>query len=438
MAQNKSCFVIIGYGKKPSFANGKQRFLDLDQTYKYLIKPVFDELKIDCYRAIDKNLSGSIDQLMLEEIKNAEIAVVDLSTLNANVMWELGVRHALRDKHTILICEKEQMSSIPFDVNSFVIHQYTHSEEGIPFTEVERFKTELKKVVEGVLNQNPKRIDSPVFNFLYPDSDKTSATDQNFALTKKLVTDASTLQWHSFDSIMTEAENAKNEKRYADALSLLAQAKEYAVSNMTLRDNLSLIICRQALNTYKLELPNQLEAYVKAKTILDELNPDNAQDVEVLGLSGAINKRLFELTNQSKYLDSAIKFYEKGFVLKQDYYNGINTAFMLYLKASIAKKSNDDEWQDYKSEADTIRNKVLKIAKEIEKSTDFGSKERKDDIWVMLTIAEVFNYKDDPDQMLLYEQQAIDFAQTTHQDFAIESYQMQKSKIETIKNTLNH
>jgi hypothetical protein len=40
--------------------------------------------------------------------------------------------------------------------------------------------------------------------------------------------------------------------------------------------------------------------------------------------------------------------------------------------------------------------------------------------------------------MRLYEQQAIDFAQTTHQDFAIESYQMQKSKIETIKNTLNH
>lgn len=438
MTQNKSCFVIIGYGKKPSFANGKQRLLDLDQTYKYLIKPVFDELKIDCYRAIDKNLSGSIDQLMLEEIKNAEIAVVDLSTLNANVMWELGVRHALRDKHTILICEKEQMNSIPFDVNSFVIHQYTHSEEGIPFTEVERFKTEFKKIVEGVLNQNPKRIDSPVFTFLSQETSKTNTTEKAIDYIENLTKESPLAEEHSFESLISKAEIAKNEKRYADALSLLAQAKEYAVSNMTLRDNLSLIICRQALNTYKLELPNQLEAYVKAKTILDELNPDNTQDSEVLGLSGAINKRLFELTNQSHYLDLAIKYYEKGFVLKQDYYNGVNTAFMLYLKASIAKKSNDNEWQDYKSEADTIRNKVLKIAKEIEKSIHFGSKERKDDIWVMLTIAEVFNYKDDPDQMLLYEQQAIDFAQTTHQDFAIESYQMQKSKIETIKNILNH
>lgn len=436
MAQNKSCFVIIGYGKKPSFANGKQRLLDLDQTYKYLIKPIFDELKIDCYRAIDKNLSGSIDQLMLEEIKNVEIAVVDLSTLNANVMWELGVRHALRDKHTIMICEKEQMSSIPFDVNSFVIHQYVHSEEGIPFTEVERFRNELKRVVEGILNQNPERIDSPVFTFLSHQTNKTSPTEKDIDFIEKLTTATPIQEPHTFESLMSEAETAKNQKRYADALALLAQAKEYAVSNMTLRDNLSLIICRQALNTYKLASPGPEEAFVKAKAILDELSPDNSQDVEVLGLSGAINKRLFELTNQSNYLDLAIKYYEKGFVLKQDYYNGINAAFMLYLKASIAKKSNDDEWQDFKSEADTIRNKVLKIAREIEKSTDFGNAKRKDDIWVMLTIAEVFNYKDDLNQMHAYEAQAIDFAQKTNQDFAIESYQIQKSKIENIKNIL--
>jgi hypothetical protein len=429
MAQNKSCFVIIGYGKKPSFANGKQRLLDLDQTYKYLIKPVFDELKIDCYRAIDKNLSGSIDQLMLEEIKNAEIAIVDLSTLNPNVMWELGVRHALKDKHTIMICEKEQMSSIPFDVHSFVIHQYVHSEEGIPITEAERFTKELKRVVEGVLNQDPARIDSPVFTFL---ASKTSAK-----MLEELETATPIQEMRSFDSIMKEAEAAKDQKRYAEALTLLAQAKKYAVSNMTLRDNLTLIVCRQALNTYKLELPNQLEAYVKAKGILDELNPDNVQDIEVLGLSGAINKRLYELTNQPSYLDLAIKYYEKGFVLKQDYYNGINTAFMLYKKASIAKSANDKEWEDYKSEADTIRNKVLKIAREIENSTDFGSTDRKDDIWVMLTIAEGYNYKENTTEMQAYEQKAADFAKKTSQDFAIDSYQTQKDKIESIKKILN-
>ena len=114
MKDSPTCFVIIGFGKKTSYANGKLRVLDLDETYTLLIKPVFDSLGIPCYRAIDKNLAGSIDKLMLQEIKNADIALVDISTLNANVMWELGVRHALKPHHTLMICEKEQMSSIPF------------------------------------------------------------------------------------------------------------------------------------------------------------------------------------------------------------------------------------------------------------------------------------------------------------------------------------
>ena len=161
-----TCFVIIGYGKKTSYASGKLRVLDLDEPYTLLIKPVFEALKIPCYRAIDKNLTGSIDKLMLQEIKNADIALVDISTLNANVMWELGVRHALKPRHTIMICEKEQMGSIPFDVGHFVVLPYTNSEEGIPYKEVDRFKKVLTDVVNGVLNQNPQQTDSPVFTFL--------------------------------------------------------------------------------------------------------------------------------------------------------------------------------------------------------------------------------------------------------------------------------
>ena len=72
--ENNNCFVIIGYGKKTSYATGLARVLDLDQTYKFLIKPVFDALNIPCYRAIDKNVNGSIDALMLQEIKDAKFA----------------------------------------------------------------------------------------------------------------------------------------------------------------------------------------------------------------------------------------------------------------------------------------------------------------------------------------------------------------------------
>lgn len=243
MGQEVSCFVIIGYGKKTSYANGKARVLDLDQTFSLLIKPVFEALKIPCYRAIDKNLNGSIDKVMLQEIKNADISIVDISTLNANVMWELGVRHSLKPNHTIMICEKEQMNSIPFDINHFVVYQYAHSEEGIPYMEVERFRKVLTDLFTGVLNQNPAMTDSPVFTFLEDELKRDAKANEN---------DNS----DSFATIMRNAEKAKNNKEYDIALELLASAKIAASQNMTLKDNLAFIISRQALCAYKSKQPN--------------------------------------------------------------------------------------------------------------------------------------------------------------------------------------
>jgi len=51
MAKKLSCFVIIGYGKKDQLRRRRDQELDLNETYELLIKPVFDELDINCYRA---------------------------------------------------------------------------------------------------------------------------------------------------------------------------------------------------------------------------------------------------------------------------------------------------------------------------------------------------------------------------------------------------
>ncbi len=413
MGNKLSCFVIIGFGKKTSYANGKARVLDLDQTYSLLLKPVFDSLNIDCYRAIDINLNGSIDRVMLQEIKNADIAIADISTLNANVMWELGVRHSLKPNHTIMICEKEQMSSIPFDINHFVVHQYTHSEEGIPYIEVERFRTVLSNLIKGLLEQNPAVTDSPVFTFL---ENELKVKDNG---------DGS-LNADSFATIIDNAEKAKNNKEYEKALELLSSAKKSAMANMTFKDSLGFIICRQALCTYKSKKPNEPEALQNAKKILDELLPEQSQDIEVLGLSGAINKRLNEISDNIKYLDNAIGFYERGFNLKQDYYNGINLAFMLYKKTARLAEQKED-WEDIKLKADYIRNSVLEICLRLEKDSTFSKSN--DAIWVLLTIAEVYNYKNNAISRKEYEDKADFLAKQLNDTFALDSYYEQKEKI---------
>jgi hypothetical protein len=419
MDRQSTCFVIIGYGKKTSYAGGRTRILDLDETYTILIKPVFDALGITCYRAIDKNISGSIDKLMLQEIRNADICIVDISTLNANVMWELGVRHALRPQHTIMICEKEQMASIPFDVNHFVVHQYAHSEEGIPYKEVERFRAALTSVVKGVLQLAPTSTDSPVFTFLEKEMAQSKGPAE--AVSEEV----------SFATLMTQAEEAKNKKDYARALDLFAKAEKAVKSNMTLKDSLSLIVSRQALCMYKSKQPTELEALGRAQAKLEELAPNETRDLEVLGLCGAVNKRLYELGDDPNHLNKAIAFYEKGFQLKQDYYNGINTAFMLYKKASLPTTPESD-LADIRVKADYIRNTVLDLALAMEKDADFSA--RHDATWVLFTIAEAYNYKGNTERMAEYETKAKAMAEQRQEAFAIDSYGEQKARIQAIFN----
>ncbi len=108
---DKTCFVIIGYGPKMDYATGRE--LDLDKTFEYIIKPAFEELGFLCYRASDISHSGVIDIHMYNSILKSDFVLADLSTLNANVLYELGIRHAVRKNTTILISEKE--FSIPYE-----------------------------------------------------------------------------------------------------------------------------------------------------------------------------------------------------------------------------------------------------------------------------------------------------------------------------------
>jgi hypothetical protein len=52
--ENSTCFVIIDFGKKISYASGNPRILDLDKTYPLVTEPVFINLGINCYRGTYK------------------------------------------------------------------------------------------------------------------------------------------------------------------------------------------------------------------------------------------------------------------------------------------------------------------------------------------------------------------------------------------------
>ncbi len=113
MNDNKICFVVMGFGQKVDYATG--RTLDLDKTFENIIKPVCEELGYSCIRADEISKSGIIDLNMYKMLLTADLVIADISTSNVNAVYELGVRHALRRKATILM--KEDKGNYHFDLS---------------------------------------------------------------------------------------------------------------------------------------------------------------------------------------------------------------------------------------------------------------------------------------------------------------------------------
>ena len=112
-----SCFVIMPFGEKP---DRDGRLINFDVIHRYIIVDAMKGLKIlhnldvECTRCDDIEKAGSIDTDMFNAILRADIAIVDITTGNPNVFYELGMRHALKENVTILI--RQETDGLPFNI----------------------------------------------------------------------------------------------------------------------------------------------------------------------------------------------------------------------------------------------------------------------------------------------------------------------------------
>ena len=441
-----TCFVVTGFGNKTDYSTG--RVLNLDKTYEQLIRPACDKVKVNCFRAIDANLTGSIDSIMYRWIYEADIVIADLSTLNANVFYELGVRHAQRPNTTIIIAESVLMQRIPFDLSSFVIHQYEHGGEEIVAGEQERFVTHLSEVLKKIIEVEKRRrkaaaevsreSDSPVFQFLTgmtpPAYDAQTYVEPPVYIPPAQREKKKVMTGDSLASVIDAAETAKKANNLSAAIRLFGQAVEMQTEGKTDRKPDLFLAQRLALVTYKggekrdaegnINLQIAIAALHQAEDILVKYcAPKISTDPETLGLSGAINKRLFELSDDPEYLDRAIRFYERGFYVKQDYYNGINVAYMYTQRANLLP-GRFDAIVSY-GHANMIRQNVVEICRElIDDEEGFAS--RGDKQWVYMTLAEAYQglgrAEDEERLERKIESEATEFGKS--------SYLEQKAKLE--------
>lgn len=396
--KKKTCFVVMGFGLKTDYATG--RTLDLDKTYHQIIKTAVEDAGLECIRADDIVHAGVIDKPMYELLLGADVVVADLSTSNVNAAYELGVRHALKPDTTIIIAEKQ--FKFPFDIGHIAIRMYEHLGSGIENGEAERMRKILKDAIMYLAERHDT--DSPVYTFLpflnmpvmgsrgdvlqvisqpisvqtptvlIPESKPEAIDDNSKLMLSELFLEArNNGNWDLASKLTSQLLEKRPAEIYVNSilLELFAEARKKenwmqvieVLKKLLVRKKGDVYLIQQlALATYKSKKPTLEEALAEAKKILEQLNPYQTTDPETLGLWGAVHKRFWEVTGKSDYLEEAIWAYEKGFIVKNDFYNGINFAYLMNARASL---SNPRNAQADMVNAERARQKVIVICNAI-------------------------------------------------------------------------
>jgi hypothetical protein len=132
VSQRPICFILIPFGLKTDTTGTT---IDFDRVYADLIEPAIQEAGLDPIRT--DNYKPMFERLVL-----CEYAVADLTMANANVYYELGVRHAVRPWSTVLLYAAA--TRMPFDVAMLRALPYKLSNDGLP-SEVEADRATLIK-----------------------------------------------------------------------------------------------------------------------------------------------------------------------------------------------------------------------------------------------------------------------------------------------------
>lgn len=122
--QHKTCFVVMPIRKM-----GTQEY----EHFSAILDNIKDSLgdKYHVVRADEVNKPGSITKDIIECLANSDLIIADLTDLNPNVFYELGVRHALRGAGTIMLLDEDRTPEIPFDLNAYRVIKYRGNLVGI-------------------------------------------------------------------------------------------------------------------------------------------------------------------------------------------------------------------------------------------------------------------------------------------------------------------
>ena len=152
-----SCFVAM-----PIRSEGTPEHEHFSAIYEVISDSV-TSFGMKCERIDHDSSTGNITKGIVQKLAESDLVIADLSDLNPNVFYELGVRHALRRSGTILIIDKVKTDRLPFDINQYRVISYEGTLPGS-----RKLASELRLFISTWFDaHDAPAVDSPVHEW-YP------------------------------------------------------------------------------------------------------------------------------------------------------------------------------------------------------------------------------------------------------------------------------
>ena len=116
--------------------------------YFNIVKPNLENFGVNLMRGDEVAQAGGIVEQVWERIVTSRVVVADLSGGNPNVLYELGIAHAV-GKPTILLSDSPDLNALPFDIRHHRIFVYEEQNPKALFDYLEASISEVISSGEG-------------------------------------------------------------------------------------------------------------------------------------------------------------------------------------------------------------------------------------------------------------------------------------------------
>lgn len=344
------CFVLMPFGNKKD-ATG--RVIDFDAVYECIIRPAVDDAGLAPIRADEEKAGGLIHKPMFERLMLCDYAVVDLTSANANVFYELGVRHGIRPHATVLIFA--QGLQLPFDVQGLRGLPYAIDSAGHP----QAAEQDRAALAQRLRDCRDQVTDSPLYQLVaeFPPPDiarlKTDLFRQRVAYAQTCrdrLADARSAGADAVAAIEAELTLVDADPAVVVDLFLSYRAVEAWQRMADLVPKMTPELQRAPMIREQLGFAlNRLGRRDAAQRVLEELIAERGPSSEINGLLGRIHKDRWEeardagqTTAAAGHLRKAIAAYLTGFEADwRDAYPGVNAVTLMEMADPVDPRQAD-------------------------------------------------------------------------------------------------